>query len=277
MRRRAMLALVVMGAALALSSGAALAVTKRCADREGHALDRCVGTKEADTLRGTTYHDSIYGRGGDDTLVGYSGRDSLDGQDGRDTLLGGKNPDGLYGGRGNDTLDGGDHGDAYYFDKGEGWGKDRIIDTPEPGSVGFANNLVGWFRDGPSGGVVVNLASDSGPAPEVRSKSDNSTVNWDGDVIDAVRDSPGDDTISGNSAANYIYAGYAGTSRPYSGDDTVSAGDGDDVIYVTDDSGGDTVECGEGNDTVYRDPPDPATNDPGDTISADCENQLDPH
>ena len=225
-----------------------------------------------DTLRGTTYTDFIYGRGGNDTLVGYSGGGSLSGQDGNDTLLGGRNPDGLHGGRGNDTLDGGDHGDGYGFDT-KCWGKDRIIDTLEPGSGEFDDNSVGF--NGRSGGVIVNLASDSGPIPEVRSKSDDSsTVNWDGDFIDDVSDSSGDDTINGNSATNHIYAFDGGT-------DTISTGDGDDLIYVTthdqdDESEGDIVECGEGNDTVHRDPPDPATGDPGDVISADCENQLGP-
>ena len=265
--------LVAMGAALVLSSGAALAITKHCVKENGNATQSCVGTKDADTLRGTTMTDFMYGRGGNDTLVGYSGGDYLHGQGGRDTLLGGKNPDGLSGGRGNDTLDGGSHGDYYYFDT-RGWGKDRIIDTVEPGSGEFDDNSVSF--NGRSGGVIVNLASDSGPIPEVRSKSDDSgTVNWDGDVIDDVSDSPGDDTINGNSANNHIYAHGGGT-------DTISTGDGDDLIYVTtpdqdDASEGDIVECGEGNDTVRRDPPDPATGDPGDTIAADCENQLEPH
>ena len=268
MKRQAMLLVVVVVAALVLCSGVALAVTERCEDRESD----CYGTKGDDTLRGTTYGDTIYGRGGNDTLMGFSGRDDLHGQGGRDTLLGGKNPDYLHGGRGNDTLDGGQGEDFYYFDT-RGWGKDRIIDTLEPKSVRGDNIVQFEWR---SGGVIVNLASDSGPTPEIRNKSDNSTVNWDSDVINAVYGSIDDDTISGNSATNFIYGGPTdGISRPYSGDDTISGGDGDDYIYVSDKSGGDTVECGEGNDAVYRDRPDPATGDPGDTIAPDCENQLD--
>lgn len=262
-----MLVLVVMGAALVLSSGVALAVTKRCVDKNGKSSEPCYGTKDADTLRGTTIADFIYARGGNDTLIGFSGRDYLYGEGGRDTLIGGRNPDSLNGGRGNDTLDGGDQGDGYGFD-GQGWGKDRIIDTPVSSSSEFDDNGVGFGR-GPSGGVIINLTSDSGPIPEVKSKSDDSTVDWDGDVIDDVSGSSGDDTINGNGATNHMYAIIAN-----SGNDTISGGGGDDHIDVADESGGDNVECGEGTDTVHRDPPDPATNDPGDVISADCENQL---
>jgi Ca2+-binding RTX toxin-like protein len=42
--------------------------------------------------------------------------------------------------------------------------------------------------------------------------------------------------------------------------DTISGGDGDDVVDVTNGSTGDTVDCGGGHDTVYADPWDIVTN-----------------
>lgn len=262
-----MLLLVVMGAAVLLSSGAALAVTKQCSDKGGYGK-RCFGTDGADKLRGTAQRDIIYGRGGNDTIVAFGGTDGLYGEEGNDTLRAGAKGDYLVGGPGDDALDGGDAGDSYNFPD-EGWGQDRIIDTVESGSDERGDNRVS-FGPKHSGGVVVNLASDSGPAPEVESKGDGSTVDWDGDVVDMVSDSSGDDTINGNGAPNRIFTQQGGT-------DTVSGGDGDDYISVADFSGGgDMVECGGGYDTVRRDPPGYRyPGDPGDAVSADCENVED--
>ena len=58
--RRTMLLLTVMGLALVLASGIALAAT-------------FTGTKRADTINGSDNRDFIYGLNGDDTLSGGGG------------------------------------------------------------------------------------------------------------------------------------------------------------------------------------------------------------
>ena len=93
----------------------------------------------------------------------------------------------------------------------------------------------------------------------MKNASGTSTIDWDGDVIDNAYAGSGNDTIMGNGAGN-----------------KTNGGGDDDVIDVGDGAGGDNVGCGDGNDTVYRDPPDPANNDPGDTVSPNCEVQEDP-
>ncbi len=101
--------------------------------------------------------------------------------------------------------------------------------------------------------LTINLVS-SEDRPEVTNASGTSTVNWSGDVVDKAAGGWGDDTIYGNDAANYIYAGAVFVTAV--GDDTVFAGGGDDTIWVTDldeNTRGDRVDCGEGNDTVRYD------------------------
>lgn len=121
---RAVLLLTAIVAALMLSSGAALAVTKTCETR----VD-CFGTSDPDTLKGTDDgNDFIYGRGGADTIKGFGEEAALDylyGQGGPDKISDGSGPDALIGGAGNDELSGGVDFD-YYF--GSGWGDDSISD-----------------------------------------------------------------------------------------------------------------------------------------------------
>lgn len=76
MRRIAVL-LTVMMVALALSTGAALAVVKIGDDGP----NRLVGTAENDTLRGLGGPDVLVGRGNSDRLFGGSGRDLIDARD----------------------------------------------------------------------------------------------------------------------------------------------------------------------------------------------------
>jgi len=93
--RRVALVLAVMGVALLVGSGVALAVNK-------------IGTNGPDTLRGTNGEDNLLGRGGRDTLLGQGGSDNVLGGAGDDFLADGvfteTQPDVLGGGAGNDEL-----------------------------------------------------------------------------------------------------------------------------------------------------------------------------
>ncbi|HLL40178.1 MAG TPA: hypothetical protein VK357_10990 [Rubrobacteraceae bacterium] len=258
MKRRAVLLLTAIVAALLLSSGVASAITKTC-----EASVECFGTSDPDTLKGTDDgNDFIYGRGGADTIKGFGEEAALDylyGQGGPDKIFGGSGPDALIGGAGNDELSGGSDFDYYYF--GSGWGDDSISDGAT------STNLVA-FRGGPNADapivtedLVVKLVSGDGP--EVKTAGGSGTVEWEGNAINQVSGGSGDDRITGNLAANFVNAG--------SGADTVFGGGGDDYIRVNDGSGGDVADCGEDvfgsdRDTIYF--------DEGDQIADNCENKI---
>ena len=62
------------------------------------------GTKNDDTLVGSSGNDTIKGAAGNDSLLGGSGNDKIDGGAGNDGILGGADNDYLVGGTGNDTI-----------------------------------------------------------------------------------------------------------------------------------------------------------------------------
>jgi hypothetical protein len=251
MSRRATLVLIMITAALVLSSGVALAVTKQCKTFDSvTGSGVCYGTKERDKLLGTDGINYMYGKGAGDILKGFGGDDYLIGQGGSDKLFGASGLDRLYPGPGNDALDAGDGNDSYYFEANK-WGKDRITDTDVSDNLTSTGNWVN-FDDSLTTNLTINLNSDSGPLPEVKNAGGTSTVNWDGNAImNAEAYSSGDDTIYGNGAANHLTAGNGGS-------DIIYAAEGDDFIEVNDGTGGDFVDCGENagdNDTVKYDGP----------------------
>ena len=246
MRLRVLL-LIAMAAALFVASGVAFAVTKNCQpDIE------CVGTPETDVLTGTSGTDRIYGLAQGDTLHGLGGGDQLDGGEGTDDLRGGYVPNTTATDDGaNDTLSGSGGSDTYIF--GNGWGADTVIDNEIADETPSTGNRV-YFLTTTTGQMVITLESDSGPLPEV--SNGTNTINWDGNVIDNVNVSLGssNDTIKGNSRANFITTNFGG------GNDKISGGGGNDSINVRDRALGDTVDCGAGNDTVTFDAGEKVTN-----------------
>jgi len=80
--------------------------------------DTIKGSSEGDALYGFKGKDQIYGRGGDDTIYGGKGKDKLYGGEGDDTIYGDQGKDKLYGGDGGDTMDGGKGND--FLDGGTG-------------------------------------------------------------------------------------------------------------------------------------------------------------
>ena len=104
--RKLVLLLAVVGATVALTAGAALALTERA----GSGNDTVVGTNGPDRLDGGSGNDWVYGLGGGDRIGGGSGNDPA--------LSGGPGRDGISGGSGNDT----------------GYAADRYADTIDSGS-----------------------------------------------------------------------------------------------------------------------------------------------
>lgn len=258
MKRRAILLLVAMGAALALSSGLALAVTKQC-----KAGVDCHGTKEDDRLLGTASPDNMFGERGDDRLYGKEESDELYGGKGKDKLFGGPNnpvgfADQLDGGPGNDALAGGEGDNDIYYYFANSWGKDTITDTAVSDTNPDTGNKIN-LQPSVTTHVTINLISDSGPAPEMKNADGTSTVNWSGNVIDRVESyATGAITIDGNSVANNIRSQ---NGPPVS---TISSGGGSDIVAVVDFAPGDIVNCGgtiiPDNDTVFYDTGDTVTN-----------------
>jgi Ca2+-binding RTX toxin-like protein len=237
--QRTVVLVASMALTVLLSCGMALALN--AVDCEGGGI-RCVGTDRADLIRGSDDLDAIYGRDGGDTLKGRGEGDALLGHKGDDELLGGPRQDFLIGGVGDDGLRGGDALDIYYFERPD-WGQDAIRDASP-------RNIV-RLPDGEdfAGAITTNMRSDSGPLPEVAYAEGGSTVDWKGDVVAVVVGSTGDDTVTGNGAANLIFDGEGlDTDR-----DTISAAGGNDLIDVQDEAADDKVECGGGHDTVYFD------------------------
>jgi VCBS repeat-containing protein len=100
-------------------------------DTSGPATGSSDGTKNADTLVGTSGgetisaqggDDIVYGRGGNDVINGNNGDDRVYGQDGDDTVKGDNDNDVIYGGSGNDDINGGVGADTIYG----GSGADKI-------------------------------------------------------------------------------------------------------------------------------------------------------
>jgi Ca2+-binding RTX toxin-like protein len=242
MKRRAILLLTMVGAAMVLSSTMTLALDKQCKTYDSITDSGiCYGTEERDTLLGTQGPNVMFARRGDDTLKGFGDTDGLHGDEGSDKLFGGAGGDSLLPGPGNDMSAGGAGGDVYSFEINN-WGKDTIRDLDTGNTVHFD---VGTD-------LTIRLVSD--PArPEVKNEVGTSTVNWDDNVINHVTNQgSGDDRISGNAAANNIDS-FAG-----GGDDDVLARSGNDSINVADGADGDFVDCGENagdNDVAVYDGP----------------------
>lgn len=103
-----------------------------------------------DEIRGSAYHDLLFGGGGNDSIFGADGNDLIRGQAGSDTLRGNKGNDTLEGEDGNDILMGGGGNDTL---RG-GAGKDSIF-----GNDG--NDLLHGGRDSHSDDLFGGLGSDT--------------------------------------------------------------------------------------------------------------------
>ena len=184
-----------------------------------------------DSITGSKSADVLRGEDGNDTLSGASGTDSLDGGNGNDTLIGGE---------GNDTLIGG--ADADDFRGGGG------IDVAD--FTTRSDNLVITLED---------VANDGGGARTDNVRSD----------VEIVLGGAGNDSITGNNAANSLNGGAGNDTLvglggsdvlgellgvlafdyPELGDDRIFGGSGNDTL--TGGSGIDLLDGQDGNDTIF--------------------------
>ena len=94
--------LALLTATLLMTGGVVLAKSIDCTGGP------CVGTKKADTFRGSGGADQIFGRGGSDSIDSGEGDDEVRGGGGNDTLIDNlpvRDVDTIFGGKGNDEID----------------------------------------------------------------------------------------------------------------------------------------------------------------------------
>jgi len=129
--RRLSLLLAIMGMALVVITGVAIADTVNC-----FAGRACIGTNGPDTLYGTSSYDDMDARQGNDEMYGHERYDFMSGDaydahdtstDGNDRIGGGQNYDEMYGYGGNDRFLGRSGGDFIFAEESsENEGEDVV-------------------------------------------------------------------------------------------------------------------------------------------------------
>jgi Ca2+-binding RTX toxin-like protein len=208
--------------------------------------DGSINASHADEL---AYAADLMNEGGDDILLGGAGNDVLIGGAGNDSLDGGTGSDNLYGGAGNDYLDAGaaDASTATnYLDGGDG--DDTLIGRAGKDTlIGGAGND---YLDGGAGndnlyGGDGNDYLDAGAGDIVRAT--NYLDGGAGD--DTLIGRAGADTLIGGDGNDYLDGG-AGADTLIGGDgnDTLDGGAGND--YLDGGAGNNVVSGGAGNDLI---------------------------
>ena len=252
--RRVAAGLALLGAAFAVSAGAATPKPEeppRCHGRRA----TIVGTDGPDAIRGTPGRDVIWGGLGDDTILGSLGND---------LICGGPGADLIHGGRGNDVVDGGaGDGDQVNGDLGD----DKVLGGPGgddevagdlgidivnggPGNDDLVHGDYGYDRmDGGSGkGDIASFATAiaGGRGAGVWASLKAHKARGDGHDrlfrFESLEGSAFADTLIGNKAANAI-AGGPGDDHLIGGGgrDTIDGGQGSDACKG---AKGRTASCG---------------------------------
>jgi Ca2+-binding RTX toxin-like protein len=168
----------------------------------------------------------IDGAFGSDRLVGNAGANTLIGGPGGDVINGGGGPDVLDGGSGADELRG-------------GRGLDRVVYSSSAGQTITLNDV----RDDGEPGELDNVHAD----------------------VEDVAAGPGDDTVIGSQAANFLDGGEGNDGlEGLGGVDAYFGGPGSDTLFARDGLA-ERVLCGPETDSVEADTTD---------LLADCENVL---
>ena len=157
----------------------------------------------------------------DATVAGGNGNDVIVGGAGDDSLAGGNGNDSLFGGGGNDYLNG---------------GSDKLTDAPDGAD---------FISGGPGDDSVVYSSRQDNLSIDISdgSKADDGTPGEGDSVqpdVENVFGGNGNDSITGNAAANLISGG--------GGNDTIAAGDGDDKLIG---GGGNDTLLGQGGVNLF--------------------------
>jgi Ca2+-binding RTX toxin-like protein len=215
--------------------------------------DIVCGGGGSDSLRGGRGDDDLVGGAGDDGLLGETGRDRLSGGGGVDSLSGGDDDDRLYAGKGTFNFLSGDQGDD---DLNGGPGRGDVVDFGLNGS-GVTVDL--------GAGTIGGQGSDtiSGVENVFGSRYDDTLIG--DDRPNALAGRGGNDTVSsgggGSLECEDPLAGISSFSCAdillgEAGDDTLTGGDGLDVVMYFDAPDPVTVDLaagtatGEGSDTL---------------------------
>ncbi|WP_157932930.1 M10 family metallopeptidase C-terminal domain-containing protein [Roseovarius salinarum] len=197
----------------------------------GVVIERGVGGRGNDTIRGNTADNDLLGRGaddrirgdlGDDTLVGGWGDDTLLGHKDDDTLEGDDGRDELHGGRGSDFLKGNRNADQLFGDNGKDtlWGGDGS-DLIEGGR--HDDSLVG-------GNGQDTLRGRHGDDDLSGKRHDDRVTGQDG--RDHVKGGGEDDRLGGGHGADTLVGGWGDdTLLGHKDDDTLEGDDGRDELH----------------------------------------------
>jgi Ca2+-binding RTX toxin-like protein len=220
MRKRVILLIATMTAALVIASGVALAANISCPNRAGNL---CVGTNNKDTMTGTARADDMRGRDRADRMSARAGNDRL------------------TGGLGGDVLSGQGDSDRYLF--AGGWGQDRI---PADGEGSGMDTL---DFSAQTSSLLIDLIPSAGD--EAYAGAAN-TLNFPSSVlIEDVLGGSGSDAIYGNDANNGLSGnGDDDFLEGRAGNDALNGGDGQDVYSFKEGWGVDTLADASGMDTL---------------------------
>ncbi|QAU32824.1 VCBS domain-containing protein [Janthinobacterium sp. 17J80-10] len=198
------------------------------ADTAGSGNDSIDGGEGDDVISAGDGDDSIIGGSGNDGIIAGSGNDSVSGGEGNDNLQAGSGNDTVDAGSGNDQINGGEGDDSI----NAGTGDDSVVggagnDTLDGGS---GTDTLDYSAE--SDPVNINLTTGSGTGTGIGS---DTLANFENVVGGA-----GNDTISGNDAANRVTGG--------AGSDSIATGAGNDWILF--DAADALVDAGIGVDTL---------------------------
>ncbi|MBN2816260.1 MAG: hypothetical protein JXQ67_06215 [Campylobacterales bacterium] len=219
-------------------------------------IERVVGSRFADTIRGDSGANILEGAAGADTLEGMLGDDTLVGDDGDDLLDGSEGADTLYGGTGKDSLMGGDGNDELYGELGDDTLFYDLGDDTLDGGLGvdtmdFRDFVGGVVASIYQGDVTVsnNTGNDVISNMEILSGSAEADTFTGGSDDNTLLGNDGDDTLRGNEGNDYLVGG-EGADRLQGGADidTLEGGNGDDLLLG--ESGADKLDGGSGIDTA---------------------------